>query len=271
MIKTFLNSVTVIDTETTHIDANQASVVELATAHHSTHDLSGWSVQSQLFSVQGGIPPEASAKNQISNRMLMNMPSFEQDLPHIVDMLDLTKKYWVAHNANYDRTVLINNLVRTNQPELAQLLCQTDRWICTWRLSKIAYQHSFVDQIYGQNYLRYRLDLPIDDHVGVHRAGDDVKVCAALLERIVIDLINQGLINVDQPLGEQLVALCNSPITLAVWPLGKHRGRLVSDLQLDYLVWALDNVQSLDEKNASFDADLLETVRAELERRLLAA
>jgi DNA polymerase III epsilon subunit-like protein len=268
MINSFLNSVTVIDTETTHVDANQASIVELATAHHI--DGEGWRVNSELFSVLGGIPPEASAKNQISNRMLANRPSLGDSMPQVVDMLNILKSYWVAHNANYDRTVLVNNFVRINQPELAQLFAQTDRWICTWRLSKIAYQHSFVDQVYGQNYLRYRLDLPVDDSLGVHRAGDDVRVCAALLERIVADLIDQGQINTNQPIGEQLVTLSNSPITLAVWPLGKHRGRLVSDLQLDYLVWALDNVQSLDERNTLFDPDLLETVRAELERRLLA-
>jgi DNA polymerase III epsilon subunit-like protein len=262
--KDFLSLVTVVDTETTNPVPEQADVVELATAVH----IGTWTVQHSLFGVEGGIPPEASAKNQISNRMIDGLPTFGNSVEKVLGMLDLDRPYFVAHNARYDRTVLAHSWRRADLAELAEIVDQDDRWICTWRLSKHAYQHTFSDQLYGQNYLRYRLDLPVDDSVGVQRAAADVQVCAALLERLIDDLSTQGKITANKPLGPQLVSLTAQPIVLAVWPLGKHRGTPVKDLETDYLLWAVDNVKSLDPGDPSFDVDLYETVRSNLESRL---
>ena len=263
-INDFLQLVTVVDTETTSPLPTEAHVAELATACYNQ----GWTVSQSLFGVDLGIPPEASAKNQISNRMIAGLPTFEQSVEQVLHMLQLDRPYFVAHNAAYDRTVLANSWRRADMAELADIVDQPDRWICTWRLSRHAYQHQFSDQLYGQNYLRYRLDLPVDDSVGVHRAGEDVKVCAALLERLTEDLLAQGSITTQRPLGPQLVNLAAQPILLNSWPLGKHRGTPVKDLETDYLLWAVDNVKSLDPGDPSFDSDLYETVRHNLESRL---
>lgn len=260
----FLALVTVLDTETTNPLPEQAEMVELATAHYHN----GWTVQESLFGIDGGIPPEASAKNQISNRMIAGLPTFGDSVEKVLGMLDLDRPYLVAHNARYDRTVLAHSWRRADMAELADIVDQDDRWICTWRLSKHAYQHTFSDQLYGQNYLRYRLDLPVDDNLGVHRAGADVQVCAALLERLIDDLLDQHKIKANRPLGPQLVSLTQQPIVLKIWPLGKHRGTPVADLETDYLIWAVDNVKSLDPADPSFDIDLYETVRHNLESRL---
>lgn len=260
----FLQLVTVLDTETTNPLPDQAHVVELATAHYDGR----WTVQQQLFGLEGTIPPEASAKNQISNRMIAGLDTFENGVHSVLSLIDLNRPYFVAHNAAYDRTVIAHSWRRADMCELADLIDQDDRWICTWRLSRHAYQHSFADQLYGQNYLRYRLDLPVDDSVGVHRAGADVQVCAVLLERLIDDLLAEGKITLARPLGAQLVNLTQQPIVLKVWPLGKHKNTPVKDLETDYLLWAVDNVKSLDPQDPSFDMDLFETVRSELESRL---
>lgn len=257
----FLHTVCVVDTETTNVDPTQAQIAEMAVAHWGQ----SWSVTSQLYGVEGGMPPEASAKNQISNRMIADLPTFLDSVEQAVEMMDLNKSYWVAHNAEYDRTVLVSSWA-TSQPELAELVGDKTRWICTWRLSKHAYQHQFTDQLYGQNYLRYRLDLPVDDTVGVHRAGADVEVCGALLERLIDDLAAQGKIDIKNDLGPQLVLLCQTPVVIRNWPFGKHKGTPISSLTTDYLLWAIDNIPGLN--SSSPDIDLVETVRSELESRL---
>ncbi len=262
MIEKFLSQVCVLDTETTHTDPLQAQIVELAVGHFE----GSWSVRGQLFGLEGEMPPEASAKNQISQAMIKGKPTFGEEIETVATMIDLTKGYWVAHNAAYDRQVLVNSFRSADIEPLADLMDDSSRWICTWRLSKHAYHHQFSDQLYGQNYLRYRLNLPVDHSLGVHRAEPDVVVCASLLERLIDDLILQEKIDPQHPLGPQLVALTNSPISLTTWPFGKHRGTPIASLSTDYLLWAIDNVPGLT--SSSPDIDLVETVRSELERRL---
>ena len=67
------------------------------------------------------------------------------------------------------------------------------KWICTIKL---------VDRIYGSevemknlSYLRYRLDLDVDDSVIAHRADADVLVTAKLLEHLTAAAIEKELID----------------------------------------------------------------------------
>ena len=263
MINQFLESVVVIDTETTAADPQQAEIVELATAvniHNS------WSVNSVLFGCVAGMPPEASEVTGISNRMLAGLPRIDENMHAVINMLGNQAEYFVAHNAQYDRTVLVRAFENSSVPELAQLFADPSRWICTLRLSRHMYGSAVSS--HRQNYLRYALDLDVDDSLGVHRAGADVQVCAALLQTLVQDLIQTGRISADQPIAEQLVNLCAQPIPVQVWPLGKHRGNSLSELPTDYLLWAVDNINSLQSTSAEADPDLIHSVTVELTARL---
>jgi DNA polymerase III epsilon subunit-like protein len=267
-VREFLSTVCVLDTETTGVNPETAEIVELATAAKLNHE---WHIQSQLFNTPSGVPPEASAKNQISNRMVKDKPYFNSDsLPLIADMLG-TPAYFVAHNAEYDRKIFVSAFARMQELDLAEMFANKLSWICTWRVSRHIYQHQFQDQIYGQNYLRYKLDLLVPDSVGVHRAGDDVQVCCALLERIVDDGIDSGHIDPIQPIGPQLVSLTQRAITVAQWPMGKYKGHQLSQIPTDYYIWAIENQGILQENTPGYNWDLAESVRAELETRLASA
>lgn len=263
----FLASVCVIDTETTGLDPTSAEIVELACGHYSNDE---WHVTSQLFNTPTGIPPEASAKNQISNRMLAGQPYFNEN--HLLPILDMIgePKYFVAHNTRYDSQVLSSSFARMKQPDLALMFATQELWICTWRIARRIYQHEFRDQIYGQNYLRYHLDLPVPDSLGVHRAGDDVMVCGVMLERLVEDAIRLGFVSSDMPIGPQMVTLTMAPIPVLSWPNGKYRGQTLQSIPTDYYLWAIENQGSLQEANPGYDFDLAESVRQELETRLAA-
>ena len=52
--------------------------------------------------------------------------------------------------------------------------------------------------------------------------------------------------------------MLEKPILLKAMPLGKHKGRLMKEIPVEYLRWAV---------NKDFDQDLLFSIRTELKRR----
>lgn len=269
-INSFLKNVTVIDTETTHLQPELAEVVEIAAA---TWNNGQWTATGMLMGADNGIPPAASAKNNISNKMIAGKPTFADRNDDIADMLSMSANRWyVAHNANYDRSVLTYAWARANSEEGVALAQDQSRWICTWRLSRHVLSHDFDDIEYGLNYLRYLLDIPVPDDIQLHRATDDTKLCALLLEYLVSAAARNGMIDTStDDLGEQLNQLCWSAIPLSTWPFGKYKGHQLSSIPNDYYSWAFKNVDALKEGSSGYDSDLAESVRHVLEARLLAS
>lgn len=261
-IQDFLRSVTVVDCETTGLDATTAEIIELASG---AFDGKEWQTKSLLFRPTASIPPEASAKHFISNRMVKNKPLFENSIDDAIAIIGVPS-YFVAHNVHYDKTLLVSSLTRAKEDDLAELLTNDDMWICTLRLAKRIYpaQESFALQ-----YLRYSLDLPIDDAIIGHNAESDVTVCALFLERLIKDGVILGLIDDHLPIGPQLNALTIDPILVDVWTVGKHKGTRLVDIPTDYYLWALDNMDVLNADKSQYDRDLSESVRKVLESRLV--
>lgn len=268
-IQSFLSAVSVIDTETTNLLPAEAEIVEIAEAHWIE---GAWNTKGMLIGAVNGIPPAASAKNNISNKMLAGKPTFGEITSQIRDLMSWpNRKFYVAHNATYDRSVLKEAWSKHGDPEDVALCMDDTRWLCTWRLSRHILAHDFDDIEYGLNYLRYKLDLPVPDSLRLHRAADDTYLCAILLEYLVSSGIKKGLIQTDYDIGVQLNELCWSPIIQPTWPFGKYRGRPLTEIPNDYYTWAFSNLESLKEDSPAFDMDLAESVRQVLEARLLSA
>ena len=263
----FLKSVSVIDTETTNLLPDQAEIVEIGGANW---DGALWHADGLLLNARNGIPPEASAKNNISRRMIENQPYFDQAVKDIKSLIRWdTASYFVAHNAAYDRQVLGHAWHRMESIKDARVCDDQSRWICTWRLSRQVLGHQFGDIEYGLNYLRYLLDLDVPDGIAVHRAKDDTYMCALLLQALVDFAIEQGQVDDGPDLGKELHQLCWSPITVTKWPFGKHRGVALADIPNDYYAWALQNLPALKQGDPGYDHDLSESVRQLLEDRLV--
>ena len=259
----FLNSVCVVDTECTHADPDQAEIVELGVAEHdATTDT--WHVKQELFGSMQPMPPAASAVTGISRAMIDQLPTFDQHADLVLRMLNLDKPIWVAHNAQYDRKVL-NRALQAVDSELATWVDQNVIWLCTLRLSRHVWPHA---ESHAQAYLRYWLDLPVPDSVGVHRAGADVHTCAALLTRICEELVIQKRLMPDQPWIPQLEKICTSAVPIHTWPWGKHKGEPLAQLSTDYMLWCVENMRQLNPDHEDWDFDMYENVRQELERRL---
>lgn len=262
----FLESVTVLDTETTHLLPEQAEIVEVAGAKFNNNN---WVVKSMLLNAHNGIPPEASAKNNIGPRDIQNQPFWDQSDKEIKELIGWnTSKYFVAHNASYDRAVIAAAWRKMNYANDIAICEDQSRWICTWRLSRQILGHAFTDIEYGLNYLRFLLDLDVPSGHGVHRAGDDTFTCALLFQTLIDFAIELNLITDTTDIGEQLHALCWKPIDIKTWPFGKHRGTPLADIPNDYYLWALKNLGSLKEGTVDFDPDLADSVTRLLETRL---
>lgn len=265
-IESFLSEVSVIDTETTNLLPELAEVVEIAEAHYIG---GSWSTQGFLLGAKDGIPPAASAKNNISNRMIRDLPTFGQSLDRV---RDLTKwpasKYYVAHNSKYDQEVLRHAWSASDDPQDVAICGDQSRWLCTWRLSRHILDHDFDDMEYGLNFLRYKLDLPVPDGMRLHRASDDTYLCAILFEYLVRLAVDKGMVQDSSAIGAQLNTLCWSPIIQTTWPFGKHRGKPLVDIDNDYYSWALKNLTSLREDSEDYDMDLAASVVQVLNARL---
>lgn len=268
---TFLKNVTVLDTETTNLYADKAEIVEIAGAQYDGHN---WQIKSMLLGAKNGIPPEASAKNHISNRMIAGLPTFAEATDKVVELLrwncadDLM---YVAHNSKYDQIALATAFRTCDKswlPHADEIAMNPFKWICTFRLARQLLNDSFDDMQYNLSYLRYKLDLPIDDDVSVHRAAGDTLTCAVLFEFLVDYALATDKVIEGPDLGIQIFELCWAPIIKTKWPFGKHKGVLLTDIPTDYYMWAINNMDILNEDNSAYDADLAESVKRVLEKRL---
>lgn len=265
-VKKFLETVTVVDVETTDIDVKKAEIIEIASCRYINGD---WSAASILFGSINPIPPDASAVNHISNRMIAGLSLFPDEL-EIVYALFYTDdtSYMVAHNAEFDRRVLRENIMRSFNQEPFEEYNDKNKWICTWRLAKAVLGVDYNNLKYNLSYLRYALDLDISDDVTAHRADADTLVAGKLIEFLINKAIENNQLDPNGDIGEQLIELCWAPKIVKTWPFGKHKGVPLGDVPIGYIQWAINlPLDSLDESNQNYDQDLAHSLMLVLEEK----
>lgn len=263
----FLNLVTVVDVETTDIVIENAEIVELA----SCKNIDGtWIPASMLFGTIKPIPPEASAIHHISNKMVVGLSLFSDEISNVYDLMFINDtEYMVAHNSDYDRKVLEHNIKKTMNREPFIKFMAKEKWICTWRLAKALLSSDPNCTRHNLSYLRYYLDINVDDSTTAHRASDDTLVCGLLLEKLIHIGINNGDIDKTKDIGQQLYDLCWRPKEVKTWPFGKYKGVNLSDIPTDYYEWAINKpLDCFDDNTSSYDMDLTHSVMKVLEERI---
>ena len=83
---------------------------------------------------------------------------------------------------------------------------------------------------------------------GAHRAMSDVLINVEVFKKLA-----KGYKKT-----EELFDVLSRPIFMKTMPLGKHKGRPLKEVPLEYLLWAA---------NKDFDQDLLFSIRSEIKRR----
>lgn len=241
-IDQLLNQSLVLDTETTSIHFQEAEVIQYASAAFISGSFR--IIRNDYFKPYEPIDPEVSSINFISNRMVADKRNFDDELTTVqTEMNDYP--YMVAHNAFYDMKVLERYGLKL--PKI----------ICTMRMAKKLYGEDDAIKLFNLSYLRYALDLPVSDDLPAHKADSDVIVTCSLYEYLLADAIAGNHINPDinVPLGDQIVAWLDAPITVRKMPFGKHKGKDLIEIPLDYWRWAFENLNSLNEEHDEFDKD----------------
>lgn len=251
----FLEKCLILDTETTSKDYSTAEIIETGFV---IRENSNWVMFQELHKpINTLIPPVVQSICYITNNMVVDKPSFIDSKEIFQTVVDgFSNGYMVGHNYFYDMKVLQNHGITL-----------LDNSICTWRLSKKLFNK--IPEIEATNlpYLRFALELDIPVEVRCHRAGNDSLITGKLLE-VLIDLMEeQGVIDKNQPYGPQIMKWSAEPIYYTNWPIGKYKGMQIDELPVDYIMWALKNIDSLNENSPSFDPDLVATITSSLERR----
>ncbi|MCK5130952.1 MAG: 3'-5' exonuclease [Candidatus Sabulitectum sp.] len=220
-----------LDTETTGPDPTTAEVCEVAflLAEYKGFTFTG---EKQVFEAlvkpSVPIPPEASAVNRISNRMVSNSPPAEE-LTEQIRKLTEQADYISAHNLPYDYTIL-----KRQYPSLFGGFNKSTH-IDTLRLSRQIWQEI---PSHALQALRYRFELDRDIRGEAHRALFDTELVQSLLhfslkQTDCLDLQNSW---------KSLVDFIIAPLEVKIFTFGKYRGNLVEDTVAndpDYIRWLL--------------------------------
>lgn len=208
------------DTETT---GNQPEdyLCQIAWMHNGV-------MKAGLFKPPMPIPPEASSIHHISNKMVADKPAFK-DSPQwkeVKELFEDENTVVVAHNAKFDLGMLEKEGIIPKH------------FICTLRVARAMDPDSKLPN-YKLQYLRYALELEVDEAAAAHSADGDVLVLEKLFERLLKKLSEQK--NGDEPLKE-MIEISSLPSIIKTFAFGKHIGKTVASVAKespDYLEWLL--------------------------------
>ena len=257
----------VVDIETTAIKHANAEICEIAAGSYKDDE---WHIVSELRGTRNPIPPEASKICHISTRMLEGLPLFGSDIEREFTILGIPwGQYYVAHNAKFDRELLVQELYKAISVNETTKLTkdsyvldfgEPENWICTVELSKRLLGNEISQ--FSLNYLRYYLDLDVPDEMYGHRAGNDVLITAKLFEHLVMLMLERELLDITNSygIGWQIVQYCSTFIPYGTFPFGKYKGQRFEDIPKDYYEWALENMDALKEDSDRYDERLAKTL-----------
>ena len=191
--------------------------------------------ESSLFKPPISIQVEAMAISHITNKMVENKEAFiGSDLHKRLANIFFQGNILVAHNASFDVGMLEKEGLKI------------ENFVDTLKIAHYLDEKGKIPK-YGLQYLRYFLDLDIEDVVP-HSALGDVRVLEKLFERL-FQKMNDELKDEAKVIDEML-RISKFPILMKKFPFGKYKEALVADIAKTdpgYLQWILD--KKIEERN----------------------
>ncbi len=133
----------------------------------------------------------------------------------------------VAHNAKFDCAIL--------EAEGMHI----PKRICTFRVARELDPENTIPE-YNLSYLRYHLDLNVED-ANAHDAEGDVKVLYALFKSLLVKMMASG--GTEEEAIAKMMDISSRPTLFRVFNFGKHNGRKLEEVvrtDRGYLQWMLD-------------------------------
>lgn len=224
-----------IDCETTGLDPLQDKIIEVAAVQFTLSDKESYASFESLVNPECEIPEESIAIHHITKEMVAGQPLIKSVLPDVLKVIG--KHTIVGHGVQFDIDIIAAAADRAGIPHTLK----NNRIIDTLRMARL-YGESPTNSL---EQLRKHFGIPIE---GAHRAMSDV-----IVNMEVFKFLAKRYHSTDE-----ILKVLSSPILMKVMPLGKHKGRPMKEIPLEYLKWAA---------NKDFDQDLLFSLRSEINKR----
>ncbi len=174
------------------------------------------------------IPPEASAVHHITNKMVVDKPTFKEstDQPIIKKLFEAEDVVVIAHNAPFDLMIMEKEDIRPK------------KFICTLRVARELDKEGKIER-YNLQYLRYFLELEVD--ATAHDALGDVLVLEKLFERLKKKLMETEKLNEEEVI-TKMIEISSHPSLMRTINFGKHNGKKLEEVlatDRGYLEWLL--------------------------------
>lgn len=222
-----------IDCETTGLDAEQDRIIEIAALCFSPG--ANYDGYETLIDPECAIPESSVQIHHITQDMVKGKPKIQDVLEELIKLIG--DRIIVGHGIQFDIQLIVNAAKRHNIP----CNIQNNPFLDTLRMARL-YGECPVNSL---EQLRRHFNVEPE---GAHRAMSDVVVNIEVFRHLF-----KFYKNVDE-----LFQSLSKPILFKIMPLGKHKGRLLKEIPLEYLLWAA---------HKDFDDDLLYSLRAEIKRR----
>lgn len=222
-----------LDCETTGLDAQTDRVIEVA-AVLFTMDRVIAQCES-LIDPECPIPETSIAIHHITPEMVQGKPKIHEFLPQLLELIG--SHIVIGHGIKFDLDILAASAARADIP----CKIQYNRYIDTLRLAR-DYGESPINSL---EQLRKHFNI---EEEGAHRAMSDVIVNMSVFKFLAKP----------HKTVEQIFDVLSRPVAMKIIPFGKHKGRLLTEVPLQFLLWAA---------NKDFDQDLLFSIRSEIKRR----
>jgi DNA polymerase III subunit epsilon len=223
-----------IDCEATGLDPEKDRIIEIAVAKF-TFDSISVSFES-LIDPEMIIPGESIKIHHITQEMVQGKPRIQTLLPKIIEMIG--SHTIIGHGILFDIKLLLNEAKRYLLP----CPIEKNKTIDTLRLARL----------YGDSPTNALATLGLHFNVSqddpAHRAMNDVLVNIEVFKHLSR---RYGTL-------EKVFQILSKPVLMKTMPLGPHKGRLLKEIPLQYLLWAV---------RKDFDQDLLFSLKKEISER----
>lgn len=255
-IRSFFESISVIDFETTTSKPKDAEICQVGLGYYNNDD---WEIESYFYKTKNPIPPEASSLNDITDEMVKDCVYFDQDIHDSLKKLRYNKtNFYVAHNAEYELQVLESYIKNNTNHENSVNFIDKNKWICTKRLIKHYFNDNSIQT--NLNYLRHYFGLNISNEIRAHRADNDVLITIKLLEYLIKIFDEENYINKKNDIGEQLKNLSWKPIEYTSMPFGKYKNVYFDNIPDDYFRWLILKADALNSESNIYNHDLAKSI-----------
>ncbi|MBA2727469.1 MAG: DUF3820 family protein, partial [Parachlamydiaceae bacterium] len=203
-----------LDCEMTGLDLELDRIIEIAVVKFTFDEI--LEEYETLIDPECIIPQLTIDIHHITQEMVAGKPTIATVLPKLLEMIG--KHIVVGHGVNFDLALIGKAADRAGIPHT--LL--SNRFFDTLRMARL-YGESPTNSL---EQLRKHFNI---EEEGAHRAMSDV-------------IVNMGVfkyLSKSYKTTDQLFEILSRPVLLKAMPLGKHKGRPMKEIPVEYLRWAV--------------------------------